>query len=380
MYRLITCIPLTFAVACGSSSPGDPDAGRATIDAMALVDAGIHELTAALEDIRATRDIPALAAALVDNDGVVDIAATGTRVRGGTEAVTTADPFHLGSNTKAMTATLAAMLVDDGVLAWDMSVAELFPDLDIHDGYASATLRMLLAHRAGAWGNILDHVDELADLPEDAPLDEQRAYIAAVALASPPDSPPGDAFIYSNTGYIIVGAALERLTDTTWEQLITTRLFEPLGMDSCGFGPPMGDAPWGHYESNGMLVPAEGADNPAFFGPAGTVHCALADWAAFARAHLLGAHGAGALVSAESFEALHAPWPGGDYAAGWVVVDHPDLGRILAHDGSNSLWYARIIVAPDVDHALLVATNAANAPAQQAVNEATEALTEMVGD
>ena len=95
--------------------------------------------------------------------------------------------------------------------------------------------------------------------------------------------------IYSNQGYAIVGAMLEKLTGTPWETLITERLFKPLHMDSAGFGPPgtIGgmDQPWGHIRKLAITVPLQ-ADNPPAIAPAGRVHCSLDDLARFTIFHM----------------------------------------------------------------------------------------------
>ena len=66
-------------------------------------------------------------------------------------------------------------------------------------------------------------------------------------------------FSYSNAGYIIVGAILERVSGKQWETLIRDRLFTPLKMTSAGFGPPsksnQTDQPWGHLNRGGNFVP-----------------------------------------------------------------------------------------------------------------------------
>ena len=71
--------------------------------------------------------------------------------------------------------------------------------------------------------------------------------------------------IYSNQGYAIVGAMLEKLTGTPWETLITERLFKPLHMDSAGFGPPgtIGavDQPWGHTRKLSITVRLAGGQS-----------------------------------------------------------------------------------------------------------------------
>ena len=91
------------------------------------------------------------------------------------------------------------------------------------------------------------------------------------------------------------------------------RIFRALGMTSAGFGAPGGpgstDQPWGHAENTLRPVPpGPNADNVPVIGPAGTLHCTLADWGKFAALHGRGARGdAGLLLRPETFQQLHRP-------------------------------------------------------------------------
>jgi CubicO group peptidase (beta-lactamase class C family) len=337
-------------------------------------------LVADLAEIRAARRVPALAAAVASRDGVIALAATGTRHRDTTVAVETGDRWHLGSDTKAMTATLIAMAVQDGRLRWDTTLAQALPAVtDMHADYRAVALDVLLAHRAGTWTDLTPHAAEIAGIPDDAPVATQRAMFTAITLRAAPETAPGSAFGYSNAGYIVAGAILEATYGVPWEQLIAERLFTPLAMTSCGFGPPgtaaAVDEPWGHQgEAMVPMAPgAPGSDNPPALGPAGTVHCSLTDWATFG-ALQLGTHPE--LVTDASLARLHTSL-GDDYALGWIAGTHAEHGRYLAHDGSNTLWYARIIVAIDAGRVLLVTTNAGHAAAVAAVDDVTELL---IGD
>ena len=80
-----------------------------------------------LEEIRAKRQVPALAAAAVIDGRLAALGTTGVRKFGGREKVTDADLWHIGSDTKSMTASLAAVLVEEGKIKWDTTVAEVFP-------------------------------------------------------------------------------------------------------------------------------------------------------------------------------------------------------------------------------------------------------------
>jgi CubicO group peptidase (beta-lactamase class C family) len=179
-------------------------------------------------------------------------------------------------------------------------------------------------------------------------------------LRNPPEAAPGTKFIYSNQGYAIAGAMLEKVTDTTWEKLICERLFKALHMSSAGFGPPgtrgMVDQPWGHHKVGDAIVAVQ-EDNPPAIGPAGTVHCSLSDLAKYAELHLRG-ETSGVLLKPATFRKLHTPAPGEDYAGGWGCYPRPwATGLALTHSGSNTMWYVVMWFAPARDFAVIVATN-----------------------
>ena len=93
-----------------------------------------------LEPIRDQYAVPALAAATVDADGTLALGATGVRSWKEDAAVSWQDRFHLGSDTKAMTATLVARLVEEGVVAWDWTLAEALPGIEQDSGWDGVTL------------------------------------------------------------------------------------------------------------------------------------------------------------------------------------------------------------------------------------------------
>lgn len=330
-----------------------------------------QDLDVLLDEVRARSAVPGIAAAVIDGGGVLAIGASGQRRADEPAALTVGDVFHLGSDTKAMTAVLVARLVEEGKLRWDTTVAEVFPDqaASMHPDFRDVTITQLLRHRAG----VLPHPTAgLAERLEPVAPEQRRTAVAAEVLAKAPRFTPGSRFEYSNFGYVVVGAAIETVTGNTWEAEMKARVFEPLSMGSCGFGPTAtGDArdqPWAHADHGDRFVPVE-IDNPAFLGPAGTVHCSLSDWGAFAAVFFEGA----SFVSAASMDRLVSPVPtedgrGGGYALGWMVPDNDMFGLpVLTHDGSNMVNYASIIVMPSLGAAVLVVVNAGGERAQSAV-------------
>lgn len=344
----------------------------------------------AIEPIRKQHNLPALAGALVTRDGPTRVGAVGHRRQDDGPKVTADDKFHLGSCTKAMTATLLATFVEDGSLAWETTLADALPDLarSMRAEYRGVTVEQLLAQVSGfseateAPGFDLGSMRKIT-----GPLPKARHAYAAKVLAEPPANPPGSKFVYSNRNYVVAGVIAERLGKDSWEALIRRRLFEPLGMATAGFGPMAKpgevDQPWPHLSNGGRrvaLTAGPAADNPALIGPAGTVHCSLGDWGKFAACHLNGGRGETPLLKPETFARMQAPPKVGSYAFGWGFAERDwGGGTVLTHAGSNTLNYAVIWLAPRRGLALLSATNQGNDAAAKACDAVAVALLGLKG-
>ncbi len=235
--------------------------------------------------------MPALGAALVTRDGGLDVDVVGVRIRGGDDPVTPDDPWHIGSCCKSVTAVLYARLVERGDAEWGIPLPALFPDLadTIDPGWAAVTIDDVFVSQAGLPAN-LGRAEMKAACGDAAPLERQRTAATTAALARPPRRP--GRFLYSNLGYIVIGAAIERITGLPFESALALHVLEPLGITSAGFGPPR--ELWGHggrmlalgplgLVDIGRGAPADPerveSDNPAIMTPAGRLHLTLADWA-----------------------------------------------------------------------------------------------------
>jgi CubicO group peptidase (beta-lactamase class C family) len=327
-----------------------------------------------LAPVRDAHHLPGLIGAILTGGRLAAIGALGIRKIGSPEPIRITDQFHLGSDTKAMTATVIGMLVDAGKLSWASKVRDVFPDVapDFHPAFRTVTLSHLLTHRAG-----LPHDGPWWDLPGQTTT-EQRWSLLCTQLANPPAHKPGSTYAYSNVGYALAGLMAETVTGQPWERLMRERLFGPLEMESAGFGPPATqasvDQPWGHHLEGKDIVPTL-EDNAPATGPAGTVHCSVPDWAKFAALHLGGERGRARLLKPVTFRTLHTPPPGFDYAGGWMVGDRSWAnGRVLNHSGSNLSFFATIWLAPERDIAILVATNQGDQSAETACDQAVASL------
>ncbi len=360
------------AAACGSStsSPSPPPAAptRATDDPPVVITAKDPLYLVGLAAAAVNRHrLPAFAIAHVSDDASVTVGIAGRRSHGSDVKLGDGAPFHLGSDTKAMTAVLLATFVGDGLLDLDSSLGDLFGELQLDGTTSAATLRDVLGHRAGLDDSTLN-LESLY-----AATDSSRARAEAVTAALVQPTGTFGAFAYANVNYMLAGVVAERIGNDTWEHLITKRVFAPLGM-SCGFGAPRGpSAPLGHT-SAGQPIPddAPEADNPATLGPAGTVNCTMADWAKFATAVLAGLRGKdspvlSAATAADLFADDH------DYVAGWGKLQGKGQ-TIYTHDGSNTLWYARAILLVERNEALLMASNTGERGAVDAMDEVGETI------
>lgn len=377
--------------------------------------AALNDVSETLEALRATHDMPALGALVVTVDGSITAEGyAGTLSRNREALVGPANRFHLGSCTKSMTATLAAVCVERGELTWETTLGDVFPEHGMLPAWQAVTLLELLSHSAGAPADLsaFSGFDLWLRLGGEDLTAKRRKVLDAV-VAKPPAFEPGTGALYSNIGYMLAGAMLEARSGVAYEALMQGRVFDPLGMASAGFGPPSkATEPEGH---GALGKPMGELDNPAAMAPAGTVHASLRDWAKYVALHLKGAERVrqpepevewvgplgepaegvsevldeepaepAALVdattlSADSFRVLHAIQPGtqalGGYALGWLVLERPwSTDSVLTHSGSNTMWYCVVWMAPAEGFAVLVVCNQGGPKAMRACDEVASAL------
>ena len=310
-----------------------------------------RDISETLESLRAQWKVPACAAAVVDHGRVTAVGTTGVRRIDRDVRVTPADLWHIGSCTKSMTAVLIGVLVDEGKLRWDMPVPEALPGVECQAGWSKVTVWDLVTQRSGIAPFTRR---ELFPGNTGAPRSprEQRASLARTQLARPPAEPVGR-FAYSNTGYGLLGAMIDHATggESGYEEMLRTRIFEPLGLKTAGFGAPatpgLLDQPWGHTFNGGdsnpqPIEPLPENQFPASLAPAGCVHMSLEDFARYA-AWL--STGEPRLVKAKTFARLQTPPAGSTYAGGLWKSEFPGVGgAAVCHTGRmggfSAIFYA----------------------------------------
>ena len=371
-----------------------------------------RDISSTLAPIIARAKIPGAAAVVLYGDRIVAEGVAGVRKKGSDIAITLDDQFEICSCAKAMTAALAALLIEDGKLSWASTLGEIFGDTvtNMNPAWKSVTLQQLLAHRAGLTDKHLIQLLTSVAFSK-SPADQRRSLVRKL-LSHAPDLPPGTKALYTSVDYVLVGAALEKITGRSWEDLMQERLFRPLGMTTAGFGPPgtagRVDQPWGHGVRRLLYVPLPGAtdvpidpgrisaDAPLAAAPAGLVHLSVLDWAKFVSWQLRGdpsnPRREVILLQPDSFAHLHAPdareffmfpsdqkpIPNTGYTSGWFTSTRAwakgprpgDAGRVIYHAGDNGRWNCAVWVAPEMDFAVLVALNRASmwGPCDEAVS------------
>ncbi len=178
-----------------------------------------------LEEERLRRNIPGLAVVIVRSDQIVFMEGFGLRDVDQKLLVTSDTLFVIGSCTKAFTAMAAVMSQDDGKLSVDDHPRRFLPYFKLRDTEANSriTIRDLLCHRSG-----LPYEDD--SLWKNKGL--RREEIIKAGMMAEPTAPLGKKFQYNNVLFTAAGQAVAAAQDSTWEKMIATRIFAPLGMNA----------------------------------------------------------------------------------------------------------------------------------------------------
>jgi len=328
------------------------------------VDSVANRLSMLVPKLRSEKKLIGLAAMIMVDGKVLASAVDGERKLGSGISLEIGDRWHLGSITKSVTATMIARLVEQKLLTWTTSVGECFEEsMSLHADWQDVRLEQLLTHSSGAPANF-SLLFQLNRSPEGDKRVKSRKHAVSTVLTNKPQSEPGSSFAYSNVGFTIAAAMAEEKTGTPWEELVRKEVFAPLNLASAGFGPPKDgaerlDEPRGHQKL-GPLKRAVGvsADNTPIIGPAGSVHMTLAELCAFGNEHLQGERGTGTLLTAKTYRRLHTPELK-NYAYGWVVPTESEWSdeSILWHNGSNTMWYAMLVLIPNRKAVVAVTSN-----------------------
>lgn len=321
------------------------------------------------------RNLPALTVIIAKDGNVLESASAGKRSFESSARITEDDHWQIGSVSKAVTASLAARLVELGFLTWETTIEDIFPEhLDqIHPDNHSITLTELLQHRSGLAREVEVSEFEISNL--------DRFGYSIRGLGETPNA-NRSSFRYSNLGYTVAGLMLGQATGLSWENSLQQFLFTPLEITNYGFGfPDPGDnlaQPIGHIRRtdhsgervNDYWIPVYPANSRVLDfllinAPAGAIYLSKQDYVKFQNLHLSGAADESEFLTEESFIYLHRPPDGEEYAMGWYVMDEesladfnlPNSERVLNHSGGTGITSARSVIIPDRKLSIFIAFN-----------------------
>jgi len=313
---------------------------------------------------------PGMAVAVVEGDDVVLAKGYGyadTEARLPVEADETT--FPVGSVSKAVTFTGVMQAAEEGLVELDADVNTYLDDspVDVPETYDQpVTLDHLGTHTAGFESLVprfFTDPDELTSIET-----------ALVEMDPDRVRPPGETVEYSNYGAMLAGYILAQVRSGSFESVMRSGVFDPLGMDHSTFAQPVPDDHPGTlakpYEPEGdsFVRTEEGFVNPR---PAGSLTATATDMAAFMRAHLgtgaggdrRGAVGDARILQPDTVDAMHDVhhvrhpavnnWRYGFYEAG------PVGAGLVTHSGGTPNTVSELVLVPDRELGFFVAYNTA---------------------
>ncbi|RFU39155.1 serine hydrolase, partial [Actinomadura logoneensis] len=293
-------------------------------------------------------------------DGEVTEAATGLANAGARIEATTDTLWQIGSISKVWTATVAMMLVDEGVLELDTPVTSVLPGLRLGTPELTerVTLRHLLSHTSGIDGDFFVDTGRGDDC-----LERYAERLAGVGA----NHPVGATMSYCNAGFTLTGRILEHVTGVQWDRLMHERLYAPLGLTRTATLPEdvlRHRAAAGHIGEPPVVAPHWTLMRSA--GPAGLICSTPREVLAFARLHLdggLAPDGARLLSedAAREMRAAQVALPdthtlGDAWGLGWILMEWSGR-RMYGHDGNTIGQSAFLRVLPDAGLAVCLLTN-----------------------
>jgi CubicO group peptidase (beta-lactamase class C family) len=318
-----------------------------------------------VEDARQHFGIPGVALALVRHNQIILVQGFGVREQGGQQPVTPETIFAIGSTTKAMNSMLIAHLVDEGVVAWDQPMVELWPDFRLSDPVVTPQIRLRdsLSMSSGlpradlAWSGVALTPEQVMQSLADLPVVASR----------------GQTFYYNNQmvatgGYaaaLAAGGQYGHLGEA-YTNLLQSRILAPIGMKSATLSVEVAQAAPNHatphdFNLDGEVLPTYYHADP-HIAPAGGVSANVLDLARFVMTQLnRGVAPDGTqVVSTENLMETWRPqieiFPDSSYGMGWFIESYGGV-EMIWHDGDVLGFKSLLAFIPEADVGLVLLTN-----------------------
>jgi len=378
-FASLLLVAACIAPATAGATEKDGAAIAATRDQDAALDAIVDEVTERYH-------LPGIAVGVIENGQVAYTATRGEIAAGSGEPIDTRTLFKIASNSKAMTASVLARLVDAGKLRWDDPVIKYLPSFRMHDPWVTREMQVkdLLVHNSG----LPEGGGDLMLWPE--PNHFTRADIIAGLAHIKPAYSFRSGYAYDNLLYVVAGEVAAAAGGASYEELMRREVFQPLGLSRCRVGEwnrdTVGNVARPHSRRNGRNV-AVGDDDETVpelvSAAAGGIRCSLDDMLAWARNWLVPDAAQLAWLSARQRQAMWTPrtpmpissrrhaWDGTRFYAygyGWRIAD-VDGAMTVSHTGTLSGMYSVMTLLPDRKSGFVVLINGEADAARTVLNE-----------
>lgn len=339
------------------------------LEAAKLTDDMLAELTAYVPDAMQHHGVTGAAVAVVQDGEVIYAEGFGTLGIDDNTPVNSKTLFMIGSTTKTMTSTLAASLVDEGLLDWDAPVTDYLPEFALSDPTLTPQIRVrdLLNMQSG-----LPRFDYPMVLESLSP-QEVIAWIGEVPIVAA----PGEQFNYSNLmvaagGYVTALAAGSEYDDNlqdAYEALVHERIFDPVGMNSATFDLDEAIDNPNHatpttFDSEDQAFISVDINQERFVSsvsPAGAVWANVEDMGLYMATLMNGGVTADGtrIISEENLAEVQTPGLEtgiGGYGIGWVVGNYRGL-TVVGHGGATTGFTSLFDYLPEANLGVVVLSN-----------------------
>jgi len=321
------------------------------------------------DSVRLANNIPELSYAVITENSTIEMFALGYHSAKSKDTASLDDRFHLGSNTKAMTAFLIASYVEKGKLKWETKFFDLFPQWRKASkaAYYQVTLQDLLSHRA--FIQPFQGFDD-PEIPVFTGTKQQRRkkFGQFVLTLEPAKKDSAHSYVYSNAGYTLAALMLEKVTGKSWEELMKKVFNQDLNLN-IQFSWPENQTrndTWGHLYENGKLIPVPSTSDYRieYNEPSGDINIRLKDYIKYIQLHLQGLSGKSQYLKASTLRFLLQGIP--EYSLGWYNV-YENGKHWISHSGTDGTYYAVTHIDRERKTAYIVFTNCFTEDTQKGV-------------
>jgi len=262
--------------------------------------------------------------------------------------------FRLGSLTKQFTATAILQLAEQGKLTLDDPVRKYYAAAP--KAWAGITIAHLLSHRSG--------IPSYTGIPGyfDGPsrLDTSPEQLVALTRDKPLEFPPGSKFAYDNSGYILLGVVIEKVSGQSYASYLHDHIFKPLGMDHTGYDVSTDILP---HRAGGYSKDKNGWHNATYLSmtvpyAAGSLYSTVDDLLMWDQALY-----AARPLRPASLTMMFTDH-GDHYGAGYVI-ETQEGRRVWWHNGAINGFHTYLARYPDQHLTVIVLSNNEEAPATQ---------------